>query len=360
MAMISMDKITSTTLFGQWRVIINTIIDNISNIYKDKADVNHAVTGTTYGIATSTKYGHVKISDSTDLSADADSGIVPSCSVIKNIQTTIQTTIAELKNIISSGKRTLVQSNASANDTAGNQIDFNGLSMSEAVSDANAPQTYGNIINALGTASTGGGQLMLGYDTTNNTSDVYYRSHKAGSGKWGLWRKFLYSDNPEVEGNLNATGTITGERVFNAIWNDYAEFFPRGEYTEPGDIIALDCSSGSERYVRATDEHKLVVGVHSDSYGHIIGGDKPDDGKDFIEHNIKKYIPVGLAGRVYVNFVGACEIGDAVVPSQFPGIGKKRQSKYFSGLRESIIGYVVEDKQGGVDMRKVKILIKHQ
>ena len=42
--------------------------------------------------------------------------------------------------------------------------------------------------------------------------------------------------------SLTASEDIHAKRVFEAVYNDYAELMPRGEQTDPGDIIALDLS----------------------------------------------------------------------------------------------------------------------
>lgn len=150
-------------------------------------------------------------------------------------------------------------------------------------------------------------------------------------------------------GNASFSGTITASAVYNAVWNDYAEFFPKGEETKDGDIIALDENSKVEQYIKATSKSKLIVGVHSNTYGHILGG------KESIEKSLETYIPVGLVGRVDVNFIGKCSLGDPVVPSEIPGVGCVYSKKYKAN---QIIGYVVEDIQGTENFRKVKILLR--
>lgn len=64
----------------------------------------------------------------------------------------------------------------------------------------------------------------------------------------------------DAEGNVTLTGTLTAAKVYNAVYNDYAEFFPRGEDTQRGDIIALDETSGKEQYSKATSRSQCVVG----------------------------------------------------------------------------------------------------
>lgn len=100
-----------------------------------------------------------------------------------------------------------------------------------------------------------------------------------------------------VDGDVS---TINGGKVYNAVYNDYAELYPKHDINEelnPGDIICVDDISGKYRKVRKISDIKLVVGVYSDSYGFLLGGDKGKTEKE----NLKKYIPIGLSGRVYVN-----------------------------------------------------------
>ena len=47
------------------------------------APTSHASTGTTHGIGTSSKYGHVKLSDSTSSTSDASSGVAASSKAVK-------------------------------------------------------------------------------------------------------------------------------------------------------------------------------------------------------------------------------------------------------------------------------------
>lgn len=147
------------------------------------------------------------------------------------------------------------------------------------------------------------------------------------------------------------SGSITANEVYNAVWTDYAEFFERGEETEAGDIIALDENSSEERYVKATKWSKLVVGVHSDQFAHLIGGEKALEGTDFVEYNLPKFIPVGLSGRVNVKFIGKSELGAPVSASEIPGVAVLSD--------ENPIGYIVYDPEPeSEELRRVRILIK--
>lgn len=157
-----------------------------------------------------------------------------------------------------------------------------------------------------------------------------------------------------------ASYTISGfGKVYNAVWNDYAELFERGEDTEPGDIIALDTFSDKERYIKADCKHHYIVGVHSNSFAHLIGGEEPPEGEDYFEHNIKKFIPVGLAGRVMCKVIGPVKKGDYIGVSKIPGVGIANESitiNRIGVIEASVVGMALENKETE-DIGLVKILI---
>ena len=152
----------------------------------------------------------------------------------------------------------------------------------------------------------------------------------------------------------NATINIIENGVVrNAIYNnDYAEFFPRGEETEAGDFVALSLDSDNEVYVRASKETSKSVGIHSDSFGHLIGGEDAPDGQDFVEYNLPKFIPVGLVGRVKAKIVGEIKKGDFVVISDIPGVGRKFDKEIDSCM--DIIGMACESSTDK-DIKRVKV-----
>lgn len=152
--------------------------------------------------------------------------------------------------------------------------------------------------------------------------------------------------------NTYFPGVLTASRVVNAQYNDYAEFFERGEETEAGDIIALDLSSDEEKYVKATPRNRVIVGIHSDEYAHIIGGEK---GKT-LEENLKNFIPVALAGRVHVKVSGVVYKGDRIVISNgMPGIGIALTNN--STSTKQVIGIALENKYN-LGIGKIRLLLK--
>lgn len=155
-------------------------------------------------------------------------------------------------------------------------------------------------------------------------------------------------------GNVTLTGTLTATKVFNAYYNDYAEFFPRGGGTLKGDIIAVDESSVREQYVQATDKSKCVVGVQSEDFAFVIGGRPAEAGESILEKNMDTFIPVALAGRVYVRFMGRAELGGMVVPSEIPGVGRIAAE---GDDTSQCVGRIVR-ADNGQNVRLVKILVE--
>ena len=182
---------------------------------------------------------------------------------------------------------------------------------------------------------TGGPAHQLAF----NTAGVYHRNNLNDS-SWNGWRKLW----------------LDGDRITNAVWNDYAELFERGSKTEPGDLIAIDTNSDTEKYTLA-NEHTFnrVVGVHSDSYGFLIGGERPNDDTDFLQYNLHKYIPVGLSGRVRTKVTGTCKKGDYLVASDIDGIARK----YKTGVDDPLLvfGIACEDKTND-SIERIKVYLK--
>lgn len=158
----------------------------------------------------------------------------------------------------------------------------------------------------------------------------------------------FHYDNVAPTGStrLNYNGYFYATRVYNAVYNDYAEYFEKGDKTvEPGDVIVCSEYNDNEYVKSNTAYSNLVVGVCSDSYGHILGG----EGKESDEDN---FIPLGLSGRVNVKVVGDVKKGDLLVTSEIPGVAMKSE-KYAPG---TVIGKALENHNGN-QINRIKMLI---
>jgi hypothetical protein len=161
---------------------------------------------------------------------------------------------------------------------------------------------------------------------------------------------------PNLKVGTIAAEEISGQRIYGSYWSDYAEFFHKGEETEPGDLIMLKPNSDKEEYIAYDGESCVpIIGVHSDEFGHVIGGEEPIDGEDFLEYNLKRNIPVALAGRVHVNFVGKAVRNNYVVPSNVKGCARLYNATKDNPLQ--VIGILVED-DNKTDKRRLRIKLK--
>ena len=213
---------------------------------------------------------------------------------------------------------------------------------------------------AFSSISDTGTSAGLHWIGSTDGAGIYYQT--TGTDQGNLVLNLADDDNCYLRIAKNGTftayvtpnGAAYFSAVYNAVYNDYAEFFPRGEATEPGDIVALDLTADHESYIKATATSKIVAGVHSDEYAMLIGGDKVDDG-NYVEKNLVNYIPVSLAGRVMCKVTGPVHRGDTIIVSDIPGVGIATDDESIPHKR--VVGYVVEDDDR-TDIRRVKIRVK--
>ena len=121
---------------------------------------------------------------------------------------------------------------------------------------------------ALPTQTSNAGKFL----TTDGTNASWTYTNAIGgsgtAGTAGTWNQTATA--PTATTQLNFEGYLYATKVFNAVFNDYAEYFEKEDLTlEPGDVVSL----GTWGYIKSSGAFdKLVVGVYSDDYGHCIGG----------------------------------------------------------------------------------------
>lgn len=181
----------------------------------------------------------------------------------------------------------------------------------------------------------------------NYASNIFYLNYTSdttmSAGTNTCDKQFLFYST----GNLTVPGEIRATKVYNSVWNDYAEYFEKKDIEdqdfEPGDVIVSD----GDKYLKSTKAYQeTVIGVFSDSFGHIVGGTGDQEKDD------KECIPVGLAGRVYVKVTGKVKNGQLLTSSDIPGVAMYAET-YKPG---TIIGKAVEDKNTD-GIGKVKMFI---
>ena len=151
-----------------------------------------------------------------------------------------------------------------------------------------------------------------------------------------------------ISGALTTTGTITAPKIIGAVWADIAEYYPKGEDTDEGDIIALNTEG---KCVKANTGSKVVIGIHSERYAHVIGGEQADDVESY---NKQVSTPIALCGRVPVKVIGTVNMGDYIVPYK-DGIGRVYDINIDSPL--SVIGQAIESNTN-TDVKLVMVKVK--
>lgn len=123
--------------------------------------------------------------------------------------------------------------------------------------------------------------------------------------------------------------SITGFKVYNPIFADFAEGFVAAEPLEAGDIVEIDkhtCVRKASRF------SKRIIGVVSEEYGICLGASEKE-----IESGAK--VAIGMLGKIHITIIGKVDAGDFIV-SCGDGIGYATK-KYVSG---AIVGKALEDK----------------
>lgn len=172
-----------------------------------------------------------------------------------------------------------------------------------------------NIVAAINEVKKGG--LEFG---TKREAGKFYRSNEA----------------PTSTNDLKYDGHFSATRIYNAVFNDYAEYFEKedlDEVIEYGHVIVTGENGGFTKSQKAYDSN--VVGVVSNEYAFCIGG----EGKE--KNELEKYLPIGLAGRVQVKVKGPIKKGNLLVTSELPGVACKMED-FVPG---TVIGKALEDKE---------------
>jgi len=194
------------------------------------------------------------------------------------------------------------------------------------------------------------GVLQSVYKNTLGNSSIKF----IGSGSNSAELLYNYTTSRlNLTGDFTVSGDIKASRVYNAVYNDYADFvkMDKSMSYEPGDIVSKKV--GVDEYTLATETNKkLVVGVYSDTYGQVLGGDDLDN----MEDNLENYIPIAVAGNVFVKVIGTIEEGDLITVSCFDGVGVKVTS--IEDSFGTIIGKALESKTSyGVSRIKAQVIL---
>ena len=148
-------------------------------------------------------------------------------------------------------------------------------------------------------------------------------------------------------GTTITADVITANKVYGAIWNDYAEWFEKENVNDTFDFGDI-CSWNENGVVLSSPSDVRVVGVVSNTYGHILGGFPLAD----MEENSKHFVPIGLTGRVNVKVKGTVKVGDLII-SAGNGIGKVDNNASI----QQVVGKALE-ASNDENVKLITVLIK--
>jgi hypothetical protein len=187
----------------------------------------------------------------------------------------------------------LVSGNANSGTLVLSGITSNNYT--EGIRICKASDNWGILVLGCNSGTTNGAPSENGgwFFGCNPSNQLIISNVNSNNGSGGLYI--------DTDSSIHAVGTITASAVYNAVYNDYAEAFTNTEliYNDSKHkIVELDENNNT---VLASDESTMVIGVVSDSFGHMMGATQ-----DEIDNNEK--IPVGLAGVLYVDSIDAVNI----------------------------------------------------
>lgn len=148
---------------------------------------------------------------------------------------------------------------------------------------------------------------------------------------------------PSGTTQLNCDGYLYATKVYNAVWNDLAEFMPKSENANPGEVLIMTEGGVAPSKLRGD---RAVVGVYSDTFGYALGADDQEN-----------KCPVGISGRVWVKVKEEVKIGDLLISDE-NGFATKatKEEALIPGI---IIGKVMENKTDS-SVSRVSILIMNR
>lgn len=187
-------------------------------------------------------------------------------------------------------------------------ISDNNLASESSVTTLSNNKADKTISIVAGNGLTGGGAISANVtltvgtpsscstDTSNSVTATSHTHTITGVIKYTATKEAgtLYSGTtaPTNSDRLNYDGYFYATRVYNAVYNDYAECFKAAEYENipKNRIVEL---KNNKVYI-ASPESNAVIGVVSDSYGYMLYGSEEE-----IKSGLK--IPVGMAGTLFVD-----------------------------------------------------------
>jgi len=196
-------------------------------------------------------------------------------------------------------------------------------------------QSGGTHASVQAIVATSNGNLHLDSKTGYTTYLNYYSGGQVMVG----------TGQPTAGMALSVAGDMIANKVWNAVFNDLAEFIGQSEehpIAEAGQVL-VQTKTGLAPSSKRAD--KAVVGVYSDSFGYALQTKYKDTGG----------YPVGLSGTLQVWLKEPAEIGDLLV-SDVDGFASVATDE--EAMRPGVVlGKLLEGKEGTEPERKLSLIL---
>lgn len=220
------------------------------------------------------------------------------------------------------------------------------------------------------TANDAGTVALMSYETggisltSGNTTNGSIRMYTAGSSGGTERLRITHAGNVgigiaaptaklHVNGNVIATGSITGATVLGAVYQDVAEWVPASSDMAPGTVVVLNLERTNEVMPSSRRYDTAVAGVVSAAPGILLGvaGDAKEQ--------------IATTGRVKVRVDARrapVHVGDLLVTSDLAGTAMRSEPMNINGRQfhqpGTIIGKALEALDDGVG--EVLVLLSMQ
>lgn len=314
---VAVDTAGAITTSGTRTISLANAYGDTKNPYGTKT-ANYVLAGPASGAAAAPTFRALVAADIPSLTkakiSDFPTSMTPTSHAHGNIQNggTLQTNDITIAN----GDKLVVTDSSDSSKVARTSISFDASTETQCLTKKGTWETFGTSNLTIGTTATtaaagnhthsylplSGGTMTgaINFNSKGNCSIYNGPNDQAGALGGTLnnlvissWNgvSFTTSCTNQTYTGTNAvtincrTGVLSAAQVYNAVWNDYAEFRKTNHKVKYGQVV-VDKDDGS----LAITERRLQPGaqVVSDTWGHIMG--ETDDAKT----------PIAVAGRVLV------------------------------------------------------------
>jgi hypothetical protein len=203
-----------------------------------------------------------------------------------------------------------------------------------------AQQSQGSVKASVGAQFHAGNVTDVVLATDNGTF-VAEKMRITGTGLVGIGTSTPVAAL-DVNGDIHASGTITGAKVINAVFQDVAEWVPTTETLAAGTVVVLNPAKGSQVAPSKVAYDTTVAGVVSAHPGIVLGTEAPDKAQ------------IATTGRVRVKVDAShhpIKVGDLLVTSDVPGTAMRSIPVEIAGISMhrpgTIIGKALEPIETG-------------